>query len=147
MNNLTEQELGWAVKEVAERTGMPFVSSKRQLANNTLMWYDPARDEYYAIYPKTGYARRAIRSRFGHHRIGGVAIYYNWYQLNRRIWGETGQRVYPTRELYPMPNIGQVGEGKTATLHLTKLIDLVVAGFEIRRSRNTPIYPGWYINE
>ena len=68
-----------ATASVAEELGLVLFSTKRQIENGTLEFYDPQTDVKYAIY-ESGYIRRFIRK-----TVRGVAHGWNaWtgYQLN-----------------------------------------------------------------
>lgn len=85
-NELNDIQPEVVVQFVCKHTGMEHVTSRRQLMNGTLMFFDREFNEHYALYIRSGYVRRASSaSHYGPHRIGDTN--WAWYQLNpqRRV--------------------------------------------------------------
>jgi hypothetical protein len=65
----------WYCNYVANELGLLYMSSPKQIANGTAMFYDPQTNAYYGIY-KSGYVRRICPNEWNYRG-------YAMYQLNR----------------------------------------------------------------
>ena len=70
-----------ATAAVADELGLVLFSTKRQIENGTLEFYDPHTDVKYAIY-ESGYIRRFIRKSVRGMQLEHVWNVWTGYQLN-----------------------------------------------------------------
>ena len=107
---------------VTKTTGMEDVTTARQRKNGTTMWFDEELNEYYMIYPYSGYARR--KNRWGY-----------TYQLNDKR--EIKQTFIYTNRFGEPVDVTWMRYERVLDYDVAALLALVIRGYVARRSRMT----------